>query len=394
MEDWFDVNAVMYELLYTIYALNVLTFFGTYIVDRFLGLSFGAFCFVGIVFIGQLFTALGTQWRWFWLAWTGRFIYSLGAETTSALKCSLISTWCQGRYLSLAFGLSLAIANLTEFANWNLTPTIQAAYGSPAPMWVGLSFCLFSILSSLGLWGFSYWADSKGLREKQPTRLPQIRDLLKFSGATWATICVAFLWYISFYSWDTIGSAQLMAKYNLSTVTAGRYSSMTYFLSVFSPVIGICVDFTGFHLTWLTVGGFVLLTGHLLLALSSTALPPAVPMVFIGLGFATFSATLWTTFSMLAPPEMVSTGFGALYSLLALTFLVGPVSVGAILDATNNNYVVTSIVFAVLTSVAIAVCLGLIIHDYITQGVINTTLATAKRRKQKSAPPPTTNKQI
>jgi MFS family permease len=92
----------------------VLCFLGGYLIDRVLGIRFGAIFFSCLVFTGQLVFGFGALWNKIWLMDAGRFIFGIGGESLAVAQNTYAVAWFFGKELNLVFGLQLSIARLVN----------------------------------------------------------------------------------------------------------------------------------------------------------------------------------------------------------------------------------------------------------------------------------------
>ncbi|KAH3731765.1 sodium glucose transporter [Pelomyxa schiedti] len=395
LQDWFDITPVQYELFYSLYAWpnTVLAFCGGYLVDRVFGIRLGSFVFAGTVLIGQLFFALGTDWRWYYLACAGRFIYGLGGECISVCQSTFTSLWFRGRELSLAFAIALSFARLGSAVNFMITPRLQNAFGTDIATWFGFVVCFISIGGSLLLWLADKKAQQTGFRASVASKeaKPSFRDILQFPVALYGLIAIVVGYYVSVFIWITIGSAAYMDKYGMTDTEAGDYIGIPYLVSACAaPVLGLVVDIVGFNLSWILGACILQVLTHLVMALSTDNCPPLVPMLMMGFSYSALAASLWPCVALLVPKSLTATAFGLSYSIQNIGLAIFPLIIGAVLEATNDDYALTSYIFAICAGVAALFAIALMIHNFYTKGLINSSRKVMqlrlKKREEAQAP--------
>lgn len=113
-------------LFYSIYSWPncILAFFGGFILDKVTGVRKGALLFCGLVSLGQFIFALGCQWKMYYLALFGRFVFGLGGENLTVAQNTYTVRWFDGKRLALAFGLVVAFSRIGTSVNFVVSPIL------------------------------------------------------------------------------------------------------------------------------------------------------------------------------------------------------------------------------------------------------------------------------
>jgi MFS family permease len=139
---------VHFNLLYSVYSIPniILPFFGGNLADIF-GQAECLVAFCCFTLLGQLIFAAGLYIKSWTLMFIGRGIYGCGGETLTVATSAILSTWfANGKEISMAFGINLAVSRLGSVLNNILSPTIADA-SSPFLALLGgsfMNFCSFT----------------------------------------------------------------------------------------------------------------------------------------------------------------------------------------------------------------------------------------------------------
>ena len=144
--------------LYAFYSWpNVfLSFIGGFLIDRYIGIRWGAILFSSIVFIGQCVFALGAYVSNVPLMYISRLIFGIGGESLSVVQNAYASAWYTPREVSVVFALSLSFARIGSTVNMNVMRPIFKAIGKTyqvtggAQMGLTLLVASVTCLSSVG----------------------------------------------------------------------------------------------------------------------------------------------------------------------------------------------------------------------------------------------------
>jgi len=113
-------------LLYSVYSWPncVLAFFGGFIIDKITGVRRGALLFCSLIALGQLVFSLGAQFKIYYLALFGRFVFGLGGESLTVAQNTYTVRWFDGKRLALAFGLVVAFSRIGTSMNFLVSPEL------------------------------------------------------------------------------------------------------------------------------------------------------------------------------------------------------------------------------------------------------------------------------
>ena len=106
-----------FNLMYSVYSWPnvVLPFFGGLISDK-LGVRLTGVCFMFLIMMGQIITAIGcsiqNQTTAWYVMWLGRTVFGLGGESLSVAQSAFVAAYFQGKELAFAMGVNLALARV------------------------------------------------------------------------------------------------------------------------------------------------------------------------------------------------------------------------------------------------------------------------------------------
>ncbi len=159
------------SLLYYIYSWPnvILAFIGGFLLDKVTGVRKGSMLFCGLVALGQLIFSIGCQFKIFWLAVAGRFVFGLGGENLTVAQNTFTVRWFDGKRLALAFGLVVAFSRIGTSVNFVVSPILSSnkENGVPITLWFGMGMCALSFLTCCAASLYDKWGEKKVEEQRQ-----------------------------------------------------------------------------------------------------------------------------------------------------------------------------------------------------------------------------------
>ncbi len=159
------------SLLYYIYSWPnvILAFIGGFLLDKVTGVRKGSMIFCGLVALGQLIFSIGCQFKIFWLAVAGRFVFGLGGENLTVAQNTFTVRWFDGKRLALAFGLVVAFSRIGTSVNFVVSPILSSnkENGVPITLWFGMGMCALSFLTCCAASLYDKWGEEKVEEQRQ-----------------------------------------------------------------------------------------------------------------------------------------------------------------------------------------------------------------------------------
>ena len=109
--------------------------------QRITGVRLGSLLFCGFILLGEVMFCLGIQFKLYYLALVGRFVFGLGGESLTVAQNTYTARWFDGKslfshkkkhayplpahtgkQLALAFGLVLSFSRIGSSVNFAVTP--------------------------------------------------------------------------------------------------------------------------------------------------------------------------------------------------------------------------------------------------------------------------------
>ena len=117
--------------LYSLYSYPnvVLSYVGGFLIDRYIGVRWGAILFASLIFIGQCLFALGASVSSLYLMYISRIIYGIGGESLAVAQNSYASAWFSQTELNFIFGVTLSFSRAGSTVNFNLMHRLYDAIG-------------------------------------------------------------------------------------------------------------------------------------------------------------------------------------------------------------------------------------------------------------------------
>ncbi len=351
---------------------NVLgiTILGGILMDR-RGVPFAGFWFTVLCVLGAVLTALGASdlfrqsavrdsltglvpgWSGELLVMvSGRLLFGFGAEVLIVAQNKVIARWFRDRELALAFGLNLMVCRLGTIAAFNVTSRIVEVNKTfeliprESGMWTfatgypGLSTALW-ISAAVMLGSFLMFFVYMALDHERPLARKQVP---RFSPADLGKLLtnrtflyVAFLcafFYSAIFPFTSFAPDILQNKFGLSSGMAGALPSLVMSATIVgTPLCGYFVDRRGRRATLMIFGSFLLMSAHLLLAM--TGLHPLFSMIVLGLSFSLVPAAMWPSVPLLVPEHQLGTAYGIMSTLQNAGFWGVPILIGKLTEWAN-----------------------------------------------------------
>jgi len=147
-----------------------------------------------------------------------------------------------------------------------------------------------------------------------------------------------------------------------------------------APFFGFLIDKKGRSLVWLIVASVMQVGAHivfLLLSLEVIDLHPAIVMVWIGIGYSIFAASIWPLLPFVIKENMLGTGYGTMTAIQNAGLAFGPQIIGAIqtasgIENTKWEYILPLFIFISCAGISLIITLILTTVDRVrTGGILN-----------------------
>lgn len=320
---------------------------------------------------------LGAQMRtpvvW---AVVGLGVYGVGAEIAGITATKVIAKWFVGYELALAMGLQLALARLGTGLAYGTSPLIASATDGN----IGLVVLIGLILLGIGLAAFLFYCiyDRKldlqikeaGIQEEggSPEDEFHFKDILLVvkNPAFWLIALLCLLFYAAVNPFLKYSTGMMISKFGVSESLAGMFPLILPMgCIVLTPLFGGIYDRKG-HGADLMLFGAVLITAvHLLFSAPfiTSKWIALLLMVLLGVGFAMLPSAMWPSIAKIMPAKLLGTTMALTFYIQNIGFIFVPKAIGAIKEATNDNYTYVMFFFAGLGVIAILLSLGVKLLD-------------------------------
>lgn len=388
-----NVDSTRFMLLYALYSWPnvVLSMLGGYLIDRVFGIRVGAVIFSAFVCLGQVIFAMGANFNSFTVMLVGRFVFGLGGENLAVAQNAYAVTWFKEKEINMVFGLLLSVARLGSTVNMNtLAPIYDATQDTiPNPnqrlaftLWIGVFFCLLSLLAAVVLGLFDRRASRILHRADTKTGdVINLRDIRHFPLSLWLIFLICVLYYVTVFPFVGLGIVFFEEKWQYSASLANVVNSLVYIISaVASPFLGFAVDKTGFNVMWVNLGTVATLGAHALMAF--TRLTPFVSMILMGFSYSVLACALWPMVAYVVPEHHLGTAYGIMQSIQNLGLAIVSMLAGMILDA--RGYILLEVFFLALLCAALITGVILYMWDAAKGSILNRSAwARAREAKKK-----------
>lgn len=394
-------------LLYSIYGLPnmILPLFGGVLMDRWLGVRWGAILMAFLIFLGQTVFALGilgTAYPW---CVVGRFIFGLGGESLTVAQNTFTTRWFDGAQLALVFGLVLAFSRIGSAVNFVVTPALTGIggpyddIGVPFAVWFGTLLCLMSFGFAVGCSLLDYFGQHRIKRQADAEEPPvDLSDIKNLPLPAWILMIICGFFYVAVLTFYTVAS-KILQNSGVKTYppnVASAFIAIPNLVSIVgAPFFGKVLDKFGRALIMLICASLGLMLGHLMMlgnALewwgSSGQISPIAIFIVIGISYSAGASSIWPVLSYVIPDKTISTGYGMMTSVQNTFLTIFPLITSKILDShikPEDQYALTITIFVLcaLTSAILSfVLIGLDLKY--TNGKLNMSAAERERLRNEA----------
>jgi MFS family permease len=371
--------------LYSVYSYPnmILCFFGGYIIDRITGVRLGSIIFCGFILLGEMMFCLGIQFKIYYLALVGRFVFGLGGESLTVAQNTYTARWFDGKQLALAFGLVLSFSRIGSSVNFAVTPYLTRL-GVPVAIWFGGATCVFSFAACVVLASLDWYGKAKVKKVQASEETISFRHILRFPFSTWIIYGICVFFYIGVLTFYTVASDIMQhTGHQFSEDTATLFISIPNFVSIVAaPLFGFLVDRFGRSVWWIILSSAMLVVAHVMFLANANEwffLHPIPIMLWLGFGYALLAASLWPLLPYIIQPNMLGTAYGAMTAVQNAGLAVFPQIIGALQDAngiahTRLQYTIPILIFIGCTGIAFGLGWLLLIIDKARHGgILNAT---------------------
>jgi hypothetical protein len=188
------------------------------------------------------------------------------------------------------------------------------------------------------------------------------RGFQSFPASFWIVVLIAGLGYIPFLGFIVIGVTALMEIYGMSAVWANNLLLITNLAALLACfAVGALIDRFGRIPLFFVICGLCYITGHLGIIFDESAsiATVAVYLCILGIGFACFATTMWTSVALLSGKN-TGTGNGVAYFFYAIFYAFGQYIAGlCIRPEETNGHIKYHVMFVYLIFVALLIaCCG------------------------------------
>ena len=360
---------------YTLYSVAAIlsVFIGGLLIDRF-GTRRASLLFSALVILGAFIVAVAPNT---WSLYAGRFVFGWGSESLVVAQSAIFTRWFKGKELAFSFGVGLTISRLGTLFSFNTEALIADYFGDyRAALWAAVLLCVLSFLANLVYILLDRRGEKVlGLHEEGGGGTIILSDVKKFTGSYWYVTLLCVTFYSAIFPFTALSTDFFHDKWGLPLTagteggflyqvfynvlhmfsTAGGTTTIIIFASmVFAPVFGNLLDRFGKRATVMLFGSVLMVPAFLTMAL--TMVPPAIPMVVLGIAFVLVPAAMWPSIPLIVEKNRVGTAFGLTTTIQNIGLALFPWLNGALRDATQA-YTASMIMFSTLGLVGLVFAL-------------------------------------
>ena len=312
------------------------------------------------------------------IAIIGLGIYGVGAEIAGITATKVIAKWFAGYELALAMGLQLALARLGTGLAYGTSPMIaDMTQGN-----VGIVILVGLILLGIGLLTlFVYNVYDKKLDKQlaalggdhlnkdaaddEEFRLKDVKYVIT-NPAFWMIAFLCLLFYAAVNPFLKYSTGMMISKFGVSDTLAGLFPMILPMgCIVLTPLFGRVYDKKGHGADLMIFGAVLITVVHLAFAAPfiTSKWIAFILMILLGVGFAMLPSAMWPSIAKIMPAKLLGTTMALTFFIQNIGFIFVPKAIGAIKDATNNDYSMVMLFFAGLGVVALLIAVGVKILD-------------------------------
>ena len=374
--------------MYMVYSVAAIlsVFIGGLLIDR-IGTRRASLLFSALVTAGALIVALAPN---LWILYLGRFVFGWGSESLVVAQSAIFARWFKGKELALSFGIGLTLSRLGTLFSFN-TEALIAEYFKDYryALWAAVIFCAASLGSNL----VYNVLDRRGermlaLKEEGGGDKIVLKDITRFTSSYWFVTLLCVTFYSAIFPFTALSTDFFSTKWGLPMTagseggffsqvfynivhmftTAGGTTTIIIFASmVFAPVFGQIVDKIGRRASMMVVGSLLMVPAFLIMGF--TMVPPAFPMIMLGVSFVLVPAAMWPSIPLIVEKNRVGTAFGLTTMIQNVGLAAFPVLNGYLRD-TTENYTASMLMFSSLGLFGLIFAFALLRSDRRLGGVL------------------------
>jgi len=352
-------------IMYSMY--SIAAFFsvvaGGFLIDR-IGTRRASMLFSFLVTAGAAIVASAPSLR---VLYIGRVLFGAGSESLIVAQNAILARWFIGKELALAFGITLAVSRLGTLFTFNTEALLAERYGFRAALWVAALLCAASLVAN---WVYNL-LDRRaepvlGLREAGAGDKIVVSDIKRFPASYWYVTMLCVTFYSAIFPFTALSTDFFHHKWGLPQASgegmgflAGVFYNLTHMFSTaqgttsivitasmfFAPFAGNLVDRIGRRASLMILGSLLMIPAHL--ALGSTNVFPALPMIVLGAAFVLVPAAMWPSVPLIVEEKRVGTAYGVMTAIQNVGLLAFPYLNGELRDLTHG-YTASQFMFASL----------------------------------------------
>lgn len=345
IENDVDISVAQYQTLNSAYfAPNLVAPFVSGLIAQWIGAPRMLVISAAVAILGHFAVALGGQLRWYGLLLTGRIVLGLTYETIDVMPLPILAPLFSDDW-GLLVGLFNACLRMGSVTNFAVTPAVYSVAGLAGALWVSAAFGLSGCLAAL----VAHSLDRRLKKSRDAARENSAADSDRGRGSGDDTthtlvardralsIFVAYatlgaLTYASIVPFWFYGGAFIREKWGYSLSAA---DALMLFpeggMVILSPPIGILVDSRLRSMPRRLIAlpfclALVIVGFSCLALLPAEALPPIVPLGFLGVGYAASNTIFWSASDKMVPKAYYAIGSGIVGSMLNLGATTLPIA--------------------------------------------------------------------
>lgn len=285
------------------------------------------------------------------LAAFGFLIFGCGCEMAGITVSKAIAKWFNGKEMAFAMGAEMAIARISVFAIFSISPRLADWMGKDDPtVVVPVAFC--TALLCIGLICFIIFTFIDRAFDKQldaaklpdapaeeEFKLSDVKNIFS-SKLFWIVAMLCVLYYSAIFPFQRYAANMLQCNLGIDATTASDiFRWFPIGAAALTPLLGIYLDVKGKGATMLIVGAVLMIMCHCTFALLLPAFPSKAlafsAIIVLGISFSLVPAALWPSVPKIMDERFLGSAYSLIFWVQNIGLCLFPSLIGKVLTASN-----------------------------------------------------------
>ncbi len=380
----FQVNSLKIGYLFSAYGvpnLILLPFLG--IISSKYGISLSSLILNSTIYGSCLLSSIAIYTSNFSLLLFAKLLHGIGGEFLVVVPSIVAEKYFSGRLLSFSIGISQFISQISLAGEYFVLPILLASSRTIFHpfFFIGIS-CFISWLANLLLYVVDNKKDSnpahsvkldtlltgdqQGLENRSEDSRFTISDLQYLSVKYWLVVIIFVLISGAYYQFVNYSTDLLVSRFGYEYTEAKNIGGfMLIVCAVLIPILSAFVTRYGKKASILTLAS-LLATATFFTMMKLPKDPSWIASLCcysISAFYSLYSSCIWSSMTLLVPPQASSTGLSTALTLQNLLFLILPILFGFLLSSSTEPQNAVFWLFSILSLLSLAFSIILLFID-------------------------------